>query len=127
MDKIKEYLTVKNIAILVLLLLLVGLSIRSSCSRTTPDVNAMITQATQALTEQYETKIAEKDNLAVQYKSKIEDYKNRLYVSEAKYQSAMQTIDKLKRERDNVKPPTSSLERRKRFADAGFPMLPDTK
>jgi hypothetical protein len=124
-EAIATYLTPKNLAIGILILLLVALSIYGSCARHDPDeVSALIQSAQQAIATEYRKELLAKDDLIKQAENTLSDYKHKLAVSEVKYRTVLQTIAKLKEERENVQRPETDKELRARFLAAGYPPLP---
>lgn len=95
--------------------ILIILSIPTCSKPVTPTV--VINQAQAAMEKQLKEQIKEKDIV-------ILDYKNKLVVSQGKYNVLVDKYNKLQREKDNVKPPVTNEETRNRFIAAGYPPLP---
>jgi septal ring factor EnvC (AmiA/AmiB activator) len=124
----KDYLTVKNILVMVVCFLAIIFVVFKSCS--SPDIGdsqAIIEAAKKELTAKYEQQLKEKDSSIKDKEEKLRKYQYELAVSEARYKTALQTISRLEKEKADVKPPETNEERRSRFANAGFPMLAPAK
>jgi hypothetical protein len=85
-----------------------------------PSGTQTINEVKAALEKQYQDQIKDKDG-------QIQDYKNRLTLSEFRYKGLMDKYVDLERRKRDVKPPVNDADLRERATALGYPPLPPVK